>query len=60
MIPLKDDSPSALKPFVTITLIVSCAGVFLWQRSLDIESSRQAARCLVGVVIEFTACDREK
>jgi hypothetical protein len=35
MIPLKDDSPSASQPVVTISLIVSCACVFLWQRSLD-------------------------
>jgi membrane associated rhomboid family serine protease len=42
MIPLKDDSPSELKPFVTIALIAGCALVFLWQRSLDTASSRQA------------------
>jgi rhomboid family protein len=46
MIPLKDDSPSALKPFVTISLIVSCACVFLWQRSLDTAASRQALAAL--------------
>jgi len=49
MIPLKDDSPSALKPFVTISLIVSCAGVFLWQRSLDMVSSRQAVAALGAI-----------
>jgi membrane associated rhomboid family serine protease len=49
MIPLKDDSPSALKPFVTISLIVSCAGVFLWQRSLDAASSRQAVAALGAI-----------
>jgi membrane associated rhomboid family serine protease len=49
MIPLKDDSPSALKPVVTICLIVSCAGVFLWQRSLDAASSRQAAAALGAI-----------
>jgi hypothetical protein len=32
MIPLKDDSPSALKPLVTISLIAACTGVFMWQR----------------------------
>ncbi len=35
MIPLKDDTPSALKPYVTVSLIVACCGVFLWQRSLN-------------------------
>jgi len=49
MIPLKDDSPSALKPFVTISLIVSCACVFLWQRSLDTAASRQAAAALGAI-----------
>jgi membrane associated rhomboid family serine protease len=49
MIPLKDDSPSALKPVVTISLIVSCAGVFLWQRSLDAASSRQAVAALGAI-----------
>ena len=49
MIPLKDDLPSASKPCVTISLIVSCACVFLWQRSLDTASSRQAAAALGAV-----------
>jgi membrane associated rhomboid family serine protease len=49
MIPLKDDSPSTLKPFVTISLIVSCACVFLWQRSLDTAASRQAAAALGAI-----------
>jgi membrane associated rhomboid family serine protease len=49
MIPLQDDSPSALKPFVTISLIVGCAGVFLWQRSLDMASSRQAVAALGAI-----------
>jgi membrane associated rhomboid family serine protease len=49
MIPLKDDSPSALKPIVTISLIVACAGVFLWQRSLDAVQSRQAVAALGAI-----------
>jgi membrane associated rhomboid family serine protease len=49
MIPLKDDSPSALKPIVTISLIVGCVGVFLWQRSLDAASSRQAVAALGAI-----------
>lgn len=42
MIRLKDDSPSALKPLVTISLIATCAVVFLWRRSLDPAAGRQA------------------
>jgi membrane associated rhomboid family serine protease len=49
MIPLKDDSPSASKPYVTIALIAGCAGVFLWQRSLDTAASRQAVAALGAV-----------
>ena len=49
MIPLKDDSPSALKPLVTIFLIVSCIGVFLWQRSLDVSTDRQAVAALGAI-----------
>ena len=49
MIPLKDDSPSALKPWVTLSLIVSCVCVFLWQRSLDAGSGRQAVAALGAV-----------
>jgi len=49
MIPLKDDSPSALKPVVTLSLIVGCALVFLWQRSLDAASSRQAVAALGAI-----------
>jgi hypothetical protein len=42
MIPLKDDTPSARKAYVTISLIVACSTVFLWQRSLDASESRRA------------------
>lgn len=31
MIPLKDDNPSRSRPVVTITLIVTCVLVFIWQ-----------------------------
>jgi membrane associated rhomboid family serine protease len=31
MIPLRDDNPSTLKPIITITLIVMCVVVFLWE-----------------------------
>ena len=34
MIPLHDNNPTTLKPYVTITLIASCTLVFLWQLSL--------------------------
>jgi membrane associated rhomboid family serine protease len=49
MIPLKDDSPSASKPWVTISLIVSCVCVFLWQRSLDTAAGRQAVAALGAI-----------
>jgi membrane associated rhomboid family serine protease len=34
MIPLRDDNPSSITPVVTITFIVMCVLVFLWQVSL--------------------------
>jgi membrane associated rhomboid family serine protease len=49
VIPLKDDSPSALKPLVTISLIAACACVFLWQRSLDTASARHAVAALGAI-----------
>ncbi|MGB6310027.1 MAG: rhomboid family intramembrane serine protease [Steroidobacteraceae bacterium] len=38
-----------MKPFVTISLIVVCTCVFLWQRSLDAVSGRQAVAALGAV-----------
>jgi membrane associated rhomboid family serine protease len=49
VIPLKDDSPSALRPLVTISLIVACTCVFLWQRTLDTASGRQAVAALGAI-----------
>lgn len=34
MFPLHDDNPTAIKPYVTISLIAICVLVFLWQVSL--------------------------
>jgi membrane associated rhomboid family serine protease len=41
MIPLQDDSPSAHKAYVTISLIGVCCLAFLWQRSLDDAAARR-------------------
>ena len=49
MIPLKDDSPSALKPIVTISLIAACACAFLWQRSLDAASGHRVVAALGAI-----------
>jgi rhomboid family protein len=35
MIPLRDDNPTTISPVVTISIIVLCALVFLWQQSLS-------------------------
>jgi membrane associated rhomboid family serine protease len=42
MIPLKDDSASASRPYVTYSLIALCSTVFLWQRALDETAARHA------------------
>ena len=49
MIPLKDDTPSARKPYVTVSLIVACCAVFLWQRSLDVSEGRRAIAALGAI-----------
>jgi membrane associated rhomboid family serine protease len=49
MIPLHDDNPTTLTPFVTIVTIVACVAVFLWQFSLDAPSVK-AAILRLGVI----------
>ncbi len=49
MIPLRDDNPSTIKPLVTITFVVLCVLVFLWQFSLGPERGQQAIFAL-GVI----------
>jgi membrane associated rhomboid family serine protease len=49
MIPLKDDTPSALKPYVTTALIGVCCAVFLWQRWLDAGQSRRVVDALGAI-----------
>ena len=48
MLPLHDDIPSTLKPVVTISLIILCVVVFLWQISLD--PSLQQSIISLGVI----------
>ena len=40
MIPLHDDNPTTIKPYVTVALIASCTVVFLWQLSLGAGGQR--------------------
>ena len=49
MIPLHDDNPTEVVPFLTVTLIVLCVLVFFWQISLD-EVSLQRAVFSYGVI----------
>ena len=49
MIPLKDDTPAASKPVVTVALIAACGAVFLWQNSLDAASGRRAVDALGAI-----------
>ena len=49
MIPLRDDNPTTIKPLVTISFIVLCALVFLWQLSLGANGFRAAVMSL-GVI----------
>ena len=49
MIPLGDDRPSALKPYVTCSLIAVCVAAFLWQRSIGIALDRRAIDALGAI-----------
>jgi membrane associated rhomboid family serine protease len=42
MIPIKDDNPTVLTPYVTIGLIVACALIFFWQISLSPRAAQLA------------------
>jgi len=42
MIPLHDDNPTTIRPLVTITIIVLCVLVFLWELSLGPEGLQRA------------------
>jgi membrane associated rhomboid family serine protease len=42
MIPLKDDSASASRPYVTYMLIALCGAVFVWEQLLDETAARHA------------------
>ncbi len=48
MIPLKDDTPSTLTPYATISLIGACSAVFIWQRSLGPAAARGEAVCTLA------------
>lgn len=49
MIPLKDDTPAALKPYVTLSLIAACGLVFLWQQTLDAATERRVVVALGAI-----------
>jgi membrane associated rhomboid family serine protease len=58
MIPLSDDNPTTLKPLVTITFIVACVFVFVWQFSLGPERGQQIIYAL-GVIPAVLLGQRE-
>lgn len=49
MIPLKDDSASASRPYATYSLIALCGAVFLWLRLLDDTAARHAVVALGAI-----------
>jgi membrane associated rhomboid family serine protease len=49
MIPLRDDNPSSSKPLVTISFIIICVLVFLWEFSLGAQGGQRAVYAL-GVI----------
>jgi membrane associated rhomboid family serine protease len=49
MIPLRDDNPASMKPLVSVTFLVMCVLVFLWQLSLGPAAGRRVIYAL-GVI----------
>lgn len=49
MIPLRDDNPTTLRPYVTIGFIAACVLVFLWQLSLG-QKGFETAVVALGVI----------
>lgn len=58
MIPLKDDNPSRLTPFVNYALIAACVLVFLWQMTLGPQGGQMAVYAL-GVIPAVLLGDAE-
>ncbi|MGH8495802.1 MAG: rhomboid family intramembrane serine protease [Gammaproteobacteria bacterium] len=50
MIPLRDDNPSSIKPYVTYAVLGLCVVVFLWQLSLGTGPEGRAAVYAFGVI----------
>ncbi len=46
MLPLKDDNPTELSPWLAYTILAACVAVFLWQQTLPPEGQRQAIYAL--------------
>jgi membrane associated rhomboid family serine protease len=55
MIPLHDDNPTELKPYFTISIIVLCCLVFLWQLSLgrNITTANLSLGVIPAVLFDF-------
>ncbi len=48
MIPLRDDNPATIRPFITVGFIAACVLVFLWQLSLG--KNGETALYALGVI----------
>ncbi len=58
MIPLHDDNPTSLTPFVTVGLITACVAALLWQVSLPSEAL-DAALYGYGMIPAVLSGERE-
>jgi membrane associated rhomboid family serine protease len=50
VIPLHDDNPTTLKPVVTVTVIVLCTAIYVWQHLLSGPASAQRIAYALGLV----------
>jgi rhomboid family protein len=55
MIPISDDNPAYLTPFVTWAIIAGCIGVFLWQLSLGRHAEAELIYAYSLVPVRFFA-----
>ncbi len=50
VLPLHDDNPTTTRPIVTVTLIVACCAIYIWQHLLLAPPGAQAVAVALGVI----------
>src|SRR5688572_30042453 len=50
VLPLHDDNPTTLRPYVTLTLIAICVALYLWERLSMSDDAAQRFNVAFGVI----------